>query len=335
MFDELQRVLRRLDGEHSVSVAVPSDDDGYWDRECPSEECQFVFKINEEDWKNRVRDEEVFCPFCGHTADSGAWWTQDQIRHAKDVALDGIKNQINQAMKRDARRFNRRQSRNSFISMKMKVQNTPRLPMRRYRSEVMQLKIECPECACRYAVVGGAYFCPACGHNSGPQLFVQTMEALERALVAIPTLKAAVDDPDVAANMVGNLIESSLQNSVTAFQRLAETLYEAKRTLNPALREPRRNVFQRLDGGSELWRTATGKAYAAYLTASELTELNKFFQQRHLLAHRQGLVDRDYLSRSGDQMYRVGQRLVIKEAAALRCIALVRKLGDGMRHETS
>jgi hypothetical protein len=68
MFDELIKELRRLDGRQVVSVSIPSDADGYFDRECPGAVCQFKFKVHEDDWREKVRDEEVHCPFCGHTA---------------------------------------------------------------------------------------------------------------------------------------------------------------------------------------------------------------------------------------------------------------------------
>jgi hypothetical protein len=59
MFAELLREIERLDGMR-VSVDFPSDEDGYLDRSCPKEECRFEFKIDSEDWRNKVRDEEVF-----------------------------------------------------------------------------------------------------------------------------------------------------------------------------------------------------------------------------------------------------------------------------------
>jgi hypothetical protein len=49
-----------------------------------------------------------------------------------------------------------------------------------------------------------------------------------------------------------------------------------------------------------------------------------------LLAHREGLVDADYIAKSGDQNYRDGQRLVIREAPVRECLALVEKLGAGL-----
>jgi hypothetical protein len=73
MFDELLRELRRLERPQTIRVSISSDEDGYLDRECPAPECLFQFKVHEDDWRDKVRDEEVFCPSCGHTADSGSW----------------------------------------------------------------------------------------------------------------------------------------------------------------------------------------------------------------------------------------------------------------------
>lgn len=90
MFDELMRELRRQTPQQ-IRVSIPSDDERYLDRECPSADCLFAFKIHQDDWRDKVRDEEVFCPFCGHTADSGEWLTQEQLAHAKQAAIAHIR----------------------------------------------------------------------------------------------------------------------------------------------------------------------------------------------------------------------------------------------------
>jgi len=72
---------------------------------------------------------------------------------------------------------------------------------------------------------------------------------------------------------------------------------------------------QSLRKDQSLWRQATGKAYDDLLSAAEISDLLRFFQQRHLLAHCEGMVDQDYINRSGDQSYSVGQRLVVREEA--------------------
>lgn len=327
MFEELIRELGRLDGTHQVPVSIPADAEGYFDRECPSSECLFQFKVHEDDWRDKVRDEEVFCPFCGHAADSDQWWTDDQVEHAKQAAVAHVKGRIGGAMKRDADRWNRRQPRNSFISITMKVDNRSRhvlLPTA--VAEPMRLKITCPECACRYAVIGAAFFCPACGHNAAEMVFGQSLAGIRNALDALPQIRAAITDRDTAETTARLLIENGLQNAVTAFQRYAEALYAR----HPAPSRPRRNAFQNLSEGSDLWQAAFGKPYSDYLTAAELDALTRAFQQRHLLAHTQGVVDQDYITRSGDTTYRSGQRLVVRETTVRECLNLIDKLAAGL-----
>ena len=66
MFDDLRKTVAELDGmKLSVPSAAEPDAEGYIDRQCPAEACEFVFKVDGEDWRDIVRDEAVWCPFCG------------------------------------------------------------------------------------------------------------------------------------------------------------------------------------------------------------------------------------------------------------------------------
>lgn len=326
MFDETSRELGRLQGTHKISVSVPADTDGYLDRECPSPECLCQFKVHEDDWRDKVRDAEVFCAFCGHAATADKWWTQEQIRHAEAAALAQFEGRIGAAMRRDAQRWNSRQSRNGLLRITMSVTNTPHQLMPAAAAEPMRLRIACPQCACRYAVIGAAFFCPACGHNAADLMFQQSLAGIRGALDALSGVRAAIPDRDTAETTARLVVENGLQNAVTAFQRYGEVLY-AKFT---AQAKPRRNAFQNLAEGSSLWKTATGKGYDAYLSPAAIAELTRLFQQRHLLAHTQGVVDEDYLTRSGDTAYRVGQRIVIRESAVCTAIAHIEALAAGM-----
>lgn len=329
MFDDLQRELRRLGERQTISVSMPSDEDGYFDRECPSSECQFAFKILEDDWREKIRDEVVFCPFCGHTADSDSWWTQEQIKHAERAVVSHVERRIGSAMRRDADRWNRRQPRNSFITMTMSVDSRPRHFPLPFAAEAMQLKVACPKCECRYAVVGAAFFCPVCGHNAAEQMFSQSMTAIANALDALALFRKATPDRDSAENTARLLIESGLQHAVTAFQRFAEALYARY----PNAPRARRNAFQNLSEANDLWLAATGHQFADYMTAQELEAITLHFQRRHLVAHTQGIVDREYIDRTGDTAYRIGQRVVISESSVRRCVALMEKLAGCMASE--
>jgi uncharacterized Zn finger protein (UPF0148 family) len=325
-FSSVQNEARRLGASQSISVSIPSDEEGYSDRECPSSECLFQFKVHEEDWQDKLRDKEMFCPFCGHTADSDKWWTTEQVEYMEKAALQHLEQRLGSAMKRDADRWNRRQSSNSFIRITMKVDNRPRILLPFVAAEAMRLKITCPECACRYAVIGAAFFCPSCGHNAAELVFSQSLTGIRNALDALAPVRAAIPDKDTAETTVRLIIENGLQNAVTAFQRYAEALYARQ----PAAPKARRNAFQNLTEGSDLWHAVFGKRYSDYLDAAELAALTRAFQQRHLLAHTQGLVDQDYIARSGDTAYRPGMRLVIREITVRECIKLIEKLASSM-----
>lgn len=328
MFDELIRELKRMDGTHTVSVPIHADAEGYFDKECPAQECQSQFKVFEEDWRDKVRDEEMFCPFCRHAAPADKWYTTEQVEAAKQAAIAQLQGRINKAMKRDADQWNRRQPRDAFLKITMKVDSRPgHVFLPPMAAEPMRLKITCPACACRYAVIGAAFFCPACGHNAADLMFAQSIAAIRNALDAIPGVRAAIADRDTAETTARLIVENGLQNAITAFQRYAEALYA---TRFPSLPAPRRNAFQNLAEGGALWQAAAGKQYSDCVTAAELAALTRYFQQRHLLAHRQGLVDADYIARSGDTSYREGQRLVIREASVRECLNLIEKLARGI-----
>ena len=71
-----------------IPVTLQSDKKGYFDRECPNENCRYTFKINMQDWKEKVSDEEVHCPMCGHIDTSEKWWTQKQLEGMQNIAAD-------------------------------------------------------------------------------------------------------------------------------------------------------------------------------------------------------------------------------------------------------
>jgi len=45
MFNDLMREIKRLEQGVTFSVPVEPDDEGYLDKECPSEVCQFQFGL--------------------------------------------------------------------------------------------------------------------------------------------------------------------------------------------------------------------------------------------------------------------------------------------------
>ena len=331
MFENLLREMKKIDGM-KVSVPIEADEDGYLDKECPADNCKFVFKVNEEDWANLFKDEAVYCPMCGHEAKADSWWTTEQIEHAQKQALKHVEGVMGKAMRADARDFNRKQPRNSFIKMSMSVKGFNAHPMMLpfQAKELFERKIQCDMCNSRYSVIGSAYFCPCCGHNSVEKTFDDSVKKILAKVDNIDVIRKAFHDvgqKDEAEITIKSLIESALSDGVTAFQRLADELYAKVPNCRPAPF----NAFQRIDDGNNLWKSACGKGYEDWFTAVEMSDLKILFQKRHLLAHREGMVDAKYIQRSGDTSYREGQRIIIRDIDARRLVGLITKLATEMR----
>lgn len=331
MFENTLKDLQRL-ATMTVPVEVETDEKGYLDKQCPATTCEFIFKVNAEDWKNIVRDEAVWCPMCGHEAPADQWYTIEQVEHAKSEAVQVFAGQLNQALRADVDQFNRRQTKKSFISMSMTLKGgsnrTYTMPAK--AADAMQLEIACDSCSCRFAVIGSAYFCPSCGVNSVTRTYQDSLRKIRAKLASEDTVRQALtssigkDDAELTCR---SMRETCLSDGVTAFQRYCEGLYE------PYGKAPF-NIFQRIDDGSALWRSKIGVGYEQWLTSAEIEVLKVLYQKRHLLAHCEGIVDEKYVEKSGDSTYKPGQRLVIAESDVATMLSLLEKLGAKL-HEAA
>ena len=141
-------------------------------------------------------------------------------------------------------------------------------------------------------------------------------------------MPAVLDDRDTAADAARHLAENSLVRVWSSFQRFAEATYAAHpaSVTTPA----KRNAFQNLSMSDSLWSGALGRTYADFLTPGEHRTLVRLVQARHVLAHRDGLVDADYVTKSGDHRYAVGQRLVVTPAEVRGLADLTEKVAAAL-----
>ncbi|MCL4236962.1 MAG: hypothetical protein KJ047_01835 [Anaerolineae bacterium] len=332
MFKKLLDELKKLEQGIHIPISLPLDDEGYFDRHCPSEECEADFKVLFEDWRDKVSDERVFCPICRYEMTADSWNTPEQSEYIRAVAPNHLQGQINTALKEDARRFNRSQK-PGFISLSLSVKpgrNQIVLPVG--VADTMRQTFVCEVCGCRYASVGLAYFCPACGHNSVLVTFERTIDIVRQVMGKTSEMSLVLEeviDKDTARDSVRNILEDSLCRLVGAFQYFAENLFN--RQPGAASIKQRRNVFQNLAESSALWKTLTGKGYDDLLSRSEYSDLELLFQKRHLIVHRNGIIDQEYITKSGDNTHSIGQRLVISEGNVLRLADILSTLSVELR----
>ena len=327
IFGETLRFLNRVGSTYTYHMDILPDKDGYIDRACHRSECMSWFKVNKEDWKRLFKDEAVYCPFCGNSAPSDEWNTQEQQKQLEDQAVRQFTAELNRAIQNDVRRFNRSQSKDGFLSMSMSFNGkTTFVNLPAKALEEMEQHIQCDKCGARYAVIGSAFYCPCCGMNSARQIFSNTIALVRAKTINIPAIRNDLSkrDKDNAARICRSLLESSISDLVVALQKLCEAVYPTI----PGAVATKGNVFQRIDESDRLWKSVCGYGYSDWLSADEYSLLKKYFQQRHVLQHNDGIVDQDYVNKSGDTSYQIGQRLIIREADINVFADIVEKIGN-------
>lgn len=271
-----------------IHLTLKSDEKGYFDRECPN--CEFVFKVYLEDWKNKVKDEEVHCPRCGHISTADSWFTKEQLDAIRDIVTGWAKNEILKDLEKTFKDLERKSRANEYLKITYKpnrlatFQNNPIGQRREW-----ELEIACERCVTRYSVIGSAYFCPCCGHSSIKRVLDESFDRIENMISSIPEIKILFSEKigiDKAQTMCDSLLEGSLGDIVSTFQQFACEKYK-----DISGKDAQPNEFQVIAKGSSLFKDAYGKDYSYWCTNEEIEFLNLMFQQRHLFEHCNGIVD--------------------------------------------
>ncbi len=313
----------------TIPITMQSDEKGFIDRECPNEECLFRFKIKMTDWEEKVSDEEVHCPMCGCVAEATKWWTQDQLNAAEEIAASYTLNMIQNKLDKSLKQLENSTRKNKFLKITYKPGkrisfiNNPIGQMPEWETEIV-----CPDCETAYSVIGTAYFCPCCGRNNVKTALLGSMSSIEKMVESLNDVEKLLTEKfgqDAARDMVNKMLEDSLGNVVSVFQKYVEQLYFQKTGV-----KARVNDFQIVDKGSMLFNQACGKGYEVWLSEFELKRMTLLFQRRHIFEHNAGIVDEKYIEKSGDTSYIEGQHMVLRKYEVLELLAIVRKLCAGL-----
>lgn len=98
MFDDAFD-LDDLEGGVQIPISIPLDDDGYFDRLCPNDECCHEFKVLFDDWRDKVPDDAAYCPVCGKQSEPTTYNTPDLDRYIQDVGMAYMSGALDKTMK--------------------------------------------------------------------------------------------------------------------------------------------------------------------------------------------------------------------------------------------
>ncbi|MBP3856656.1 MAG: hypothetical protein IK990_13720 [Ruminiclostridium sp.] len=314
----------------TIPLTFKSDEKGYFDRQCPNENCLFEFKVYMQDWKEKFSDEEVYCPLCGCVAPSNEWFTEEQTEQIHNVVADWTRVYIENSMSKLFKKLEQTTKNNRYLKIKYKS-NCPTTFINNPigAKEEWELDITCEKCGARFSVIGSAFFCPCCGYNSASKMFDESLDSVSKMLQSIDEFHEVLEanyGKDKAETMSREMIENTICQIVSTFQKFAQC-----RVKEICGKEYRVNDFQIVDKGDTIFKNETNHSYSDWLSQDEISYMRLFFQKRHIVEHNSGIIDQKYIDNSNDNSYTVGQRLIVKKDEVIEFLRIVKKLGAGIK----
>jgi hypothetical protein len=269
-----------------ISVPIEPDEEGYLGRECP--QCEKYFKVKGGTGIPNVP--ACHCPYCNHVGDHNTFWTKEQIDYARSVAL----HQVSRHLLGELKKLERRPDRNAFISLGITVKGEP-TPIIHFSERELEERVTCTACTLQYTIYGAFGYCPDCGIHNSQQIVCANFDLSLRLL----DLAASAD-----AVVRAKLVENALEDAVSAFDGFGR---EHCAGVSPKL------SFQNIDAARTRLQKEAGIDIALGLTQDEWKFVCEQFQKRHLLAHKMGIIDEEFVRKTGS-MLEVGRKVPIDEA---------------------
>lgn len=296
-----------------ISISLPTDQEGYLGRECPNNDCEGYFKIVPGTGLQGVT--VCHCPYCGHAANQADFVTRDQIEYAKSVAIRKITDAVVKDLK--SLEFEMKLRGGFGIGLSLKVEAGSPHPIHWYREEALETRIECSNCTLKYAVYGVFALCPDCRQHNSLQILSKNLEVVSKMLA----MASAAD-----AGLGERLVENALEDCVSAFDGFAREICRINAQASLDADAALRVSFQNLARARQKMMTLFGVDLAEGLNEQEWETATRAFQKRHLLAHRMGVVDNEYVRKSGDACAVVGRKIKIDANEVLQVAEIVSKI---------
>ncbi|MCK1513068.1 hypothetical protein IVB22_10880 [Bradyrhizobium sp. 190] len=291
---------------NQFSIPLEPDEDGYIGRECPVDSCLGYFKIKP---GTGLKDPApCHCPYCGHTAEHDKFFTPAQLEYAQSVVF----RQVADAFQKDLKslEFDHKPKGGFGIGISLKVKNSPLPPVRSYQEKQLETKVVCDKCTLHFAIYGVFGWCPDCGAHNSLHILIKNLELARKELTLAETL-----DTDLSEHLIGD----ALENIVSAFDGFGRELCSQK---GSDIR------FQNITAARRRVQETFSFDFAADLDADSWAIIVRAFEKRHLLAHKMGVVDEDYVRKAADPDAVAGRRVRVSSDEVAQAIGIVESLGQ-------
>lgn len=305
--------LERLNPK--MSVSLKPDEDGFTGRECPAAGCESYFKV-QIGTGLKGSGLPCHCPYCGHSANHSEFHTKEQIEYARSV----VANQITQALLSDLKELEFDSSSTGGFGISLKVSGEP-YPISYYREKALETELTCDKCTLRYMIYGMFAYCPDCGVHNSIQILQKNLELVKKLLEL-----ASAANPDLAERLINN----ALEDCVSAFDGYGREICRINASKATNASKAERISFQNLRLAKESMALQFGVDVTDSLSGVEWDTAVRGFQKRHVLSHKMGVIDADYISKSGDTNAIVGRKMTVKSTEVLDLVEIIHKLAEGL-----
>ena len=296
------------------SIPPPSGRDGYIGRECPK--CNSYFKIV--NGTGLPGTTHCYCPYCGWKSDHSNFHTRSQIEYAQSVVVNSFTSDILKSFKKIERKSKRQAQRNrGFLNLTFEVKGRPE-PIRYPRDFNLETYVDCTNCTLKYAVYGVYAYCPDCGKRNVHQILDKNLDTAEKIL-----RMGVQEDGTLREALIGNAL-TSVVAALDGYGREVCRAF-APKSVSPDKAQSIR--FQNLERAQTRMKDMFGFDIASSIPPLDWETAQRSFQKRHLLEHRSGVVDEEYLDRANDASARLGRKISLSASEVEELIDIVRNLG--------
>lgn len=314
------REVRETESGFEASISIPTDEDGFFGRECPI--CHAPFKLRDDQYEALPEEAELTCPYCGHQEEHGGFVTSAQEERATAAAAGLAEQWLHREIGSIfGGAFGGDRPRSSSSSFSVSMRYTPGAPPlvselpEGIEAQTRRL-VECSTCGTQVAVFSVTAYCPICGPRPTADTVQDAIAAARGALLLEDGFDVDQREELRAIGVLERFAVDAVESVVALFEMFAREQFSQRDPDAATHTRAKGNVFQRLDDAAKLFAEHADIDLAELAGPERWARLKRAFAQRHVLTHNGGIVDVRFLEQVPDSPLRLGQRVIVSRGNA-------------------
>lgn len=305
-----------------LTVPVPLSKEGFLGRECPQHDCKKYFGIVPGTGLQGDNN-PCHCPYCGYKDDRSSFYTEEQIKYLQSLVQQKLSDALFGDLQELSSRINSQNERRSLVRMSAKTTRSQRPIIHFCNEKQLETELVCSLCTLCYKVYGLFAFCPDCGQHNSLQIFMKNLDIIVTALDLSESEEVPLDVRDLR-------IQDALKNCVSFFDAFGREIcrVHAGSATNPKCVS--KLSFQNLEGAKRNVLQLFGFELDSGLQENQFKVAIQAFQKRHLLVHKMGIVDAEYVKKSGDMEAVLERKITVSTRDVHQLVSILKLLAKNL-----